>query len=85
MQITPKKIYSTIGVYNNGDRKLNGVILEDLINHIVYNLEMRHGRAFFLEGQCLNVGYLSLDRINDLESEFKLNPHSPDIVSSSYK
>jgi hypothetical protein len=67
-------IHTTIGVYANGDRKTNGVPSEDLATHIWYNLKFRPGRAFFVDGICLNNGYLHEDRIAELEKEFKENP-----------
>lgn len=84
-QLSAQKIYSTIGVYANGDQKSNGVAAKDLLDHIAYNLQMRPGRAFFLEGRCLNQGYLSDEKIQELEKEFSLNPHRPQEVSLSYR
>jgi len=72
-----KEVYSTIGVYSNEDRRENAVASKDLEAHIKYNLEKRPGRAFFVEGRCINPGYLSKERILELEGEFKRNPRNP--------
>lgn len=57
------KIHTTIGVYANGDIKTNGVTEENLQPHIEYNLAARPGRAFFVDGVCLNTGNLSDEQI----------------------
>ena len=62
-------IHTTIGVYNNGERKVNGVTTEHLVAHIAYNLRLRPGRAFFVDGLCLNYGYLGYERCKALEAE----------------
>jgi hypothetical protein len=51
-------IHQTYGFYANGSWKCNGVDPKDLDSHIMYNLKMRPGRAFFVDGECLNMGYL---------------------------
>jgi hypothetical protein len=51
-------IHQTFGFYASGSWKRNGVASEDLLSHIEYNLKMRPGRAFFVDGECLNMGYL---------------------------
>ena len=57
------RIHTTIGVYSNGDIKINGVDARNLQKHIDYNLNMRPGRAFFLDGICLNKGCLDDEQI----------------------
>lgn len=57
------KIYTTVGVYGNGDYKTNGVSEEHIESHIQYNLDFRPGRAFFVEGKCLNKGYLNDEEV----------------------
>lgn len=57
------RIYTTVGVYPNGDYKTNGVSEEYLESHIQYNLDFRPGRAFFVEAKCLNKGYLSEEEV----------------------
>lgn len=49
-------IHTTIGVYPNGDYKVNGVCSENLADHIHYNLTYRPGRAFVLDGVVLYKG-----------------------------
>jgi len=84
-KIPKKQIYSTIGVYNNGSKKFNGVAHEDLKTHIAYNLILRFGRALFLEGICLYSGYLDSNRITQLEEEFTDNPHIPKTITAPYQ
>lgn len=50
------KIIHTRGVYPNGDYKDNGVLQEDLDNHIEYNKTFRFGRALFVDGKCVYEG-----------------------------
>lgn len=64
-------IHTTVGVYSSGDKVFNGVSTEDLQDHIDYNLSFRPGRAFFVDGKCLNVGYLTPQRCEELEKELK--------------
>jgi len=83
-KIPEKEIYSTIGVYHNGDKKFNGVAAEHLGQHIKYNITFRYGRALFLEGKCLYRGYLNAETTSKLEKEFEANPHIPEEVSQKY-
>lgn len=53
----------TVGVYANDSYKTNVVKDEHLEDHIEYNMKMRPGRAFFVDGECLFKGYLSDERI----------------------
>lgn len=62
-------IHFTIGYYANGESKANGVMSENLASHIDYNLTMRPGRAFFVDGKCLNQGYLDKARCDEIEKE----------------
>ena len=80
-----RTIISTIGVYNNGDRVSNGVHRDDLFTHIEYNFTYRFGRALFVEGRCLNHGYLSPERIRELETEFQAHPDLPRTVTRPYR
>lgn len=68
------KVHHTMGVYSNGERKHNGVDPRDLADHIKYNLEMRPGRAFFVDGKCLHVGYLGKERCDEIEAELVAKP-----------
>lgn len=82
---TPEKIHHTMGVYNNGDCKHNGVHPNDLKDHIEYNLRMRPGRAFFVDGLCLNNGYLSQERIDEIVEELATKPVVMNTVTLPYQ
>jgi len=49
-------IHTTIGLYPNGEYKVNGVSKEDLEAHIEYNKTMRFGRALFVDGELVYKG-----------------------------
>lgn len=83
-EIPEKAIYSTIGVYSNYSKKFNGVDPKHLVSHIKYNLIYRPGRAFFVEGKCLNFGYFKEFAIINLENEFAKNTHVPKEISDLY-
>lgn len=68
------KIHHTMGLYLDGSRKHNGVAPEDLEAHITYNLNMRPGRAFFVDDKCLNTGYYSAEGCALVEAELAANP-----------
>lgn len=57
----------TIGVYASDNHKVNIVKPEHLEEHIQYNLTLRPGRAFFVDGKCLNHGYLSDEKVEEWE------------------
>ncbi len=65
-----KPIHTTIGVYNSDDMKFNGVEHELLCDHILYNIKNRPGRAFFVDGVCINRGYLTREKVAELELLF---------------
>ncbi|WCK57022.1 hypothetical protein PP175_27930 (plasmid) [Aneurinibacillus sp. Ricciae_BoGa-3] len=44
----------TIGVYSNGEYKVNVVQGNHLQDHIEYNQTMRPGRALFVDGKCIH-------------------------------
>jgi hypothetical protein len=69
--ISQTKVYQTIGVYNDNSQKTNFVENEHLSEHIAYNLIYRPGRAFFVNGICLNKGYLDNKRVGKLETELQ--------------
>lgn len=71
-----KKILHTRGVYSSGDHKENGVALEHINEHIPYNLMFRWGRALFVEGFCINKGYLSEEEIAECIKKLKDHPVS---------
>lgn len=67
-------IHTTIGVYANGDFKINGVKPEHLDSHIEYNKTMRFGRALFVDGICHNQGYLSPEECKEWEAKIQADP-----------
>ncbi|MBU2923034.1 hypothetical protein KO504_16920 [Winogradskyella psychrotolerans] len=64
-------IHTTIGLYANGSFKINGVLPEHLTDHIQYNLDMRPGRSFFVDGKCKNKGYHTDQEIKEFEERIK--------------
>lgn len=52
-------VHHTVGVYPNGDMKQNGVIHENLEEHIEYNIKFRFGRALFVDGKCVYPGFVN--------------------------
>jgi hypothetical protein len=78
-------IYHTMGVYNDGSRKHNGVSPAHLKEHIDYNLTARPGRAFFVDGVCLNNGYLSQERIDAITVELRETPFPQVRVTAPYQ
>jgi hypothetical protein len=61
---TSDKVHTTIGVYPNGDKVINGVKIDHLPTHIAYNLFHRPGRAFWLNGVLLHKGALSEEQLD---------------------
>lgn len=57
----------TVGVYMNGQYKINIVKDKDLKNHIEYNKKFRFGRGLFVDGKCVNQGYLSGEQVRNWE------------------
>ena len=61
-------IHTTVGVYLSfctqlGGNAINGVDSEDLAYHIKYNKIFRGGRALFVDGECVQPGYLSEEQV----------------------
>lgn len=67
-------IHTTIGLYANGEFKINGVKPEHLEDHIEYNKTMRFGRALFVDGKCVHKGYHNENNIKSFEDMIKDNP-----------
>lgn len=78
-------IHHTMGVYNDGSRKHNGVAPQHMESHIKYNLDNRPGRAFFVDGVCLNHGYLSQERIDVITAELREHPVPQTRVTAPYQ
>ena len=68
-----QKIHTTIGLYPNGEYKINGVLPEHLEEHIEYNKICRFGRALFVDGKCIYNGYLSDEVVKAFEMKIKDN------------
>lgn len=64
----------TLGLYNNGDWKDNGVTRINLQDHLVYNFMMRPGRGLFVDGICVHRGYIDEGRCADAEDRMAANP-----------
>ena len=75
-------IHTTVGVYNDDTFKINGVISENLKDHIDYNRSLRFGRALFVDGKCIHKGYLSDERCKEWESKLK-SPYYKQIKDTS--
>lgn len=60
-------MHVTVGVYMNGQYEYNIVRDEDLENHIKYNKIFRFGRGLFVDGKCVNQGYLSGEQVRNWE------------------
>lgn len=50
------RIHTTVGLYPNGDYKVNGVEAEHFLGHLAYNRKFRPGRALFVDGICVLKG-----------------------------
>jgi hypothetical protein len=61
----------TIGVYTNGESKVNFVENKHLEDHIEYNKTYRVGRALFVDGKCVHEGYLNKDEVAAWEDKIK--------------
>lgn len=64
-----EKIYTTIGIYPNGEFKTNGVRREHLKEHIEYNKKMRFGRALVVDGEVVYKGHVSDETIQKVISQ----------------
>lgn len=58
-------------IYNSNDVVDNHVAYDHLDDHIRYNKEMRFGTALFINGVCVNRGYLGKERCDAFEIEIK--------------
>jgi len=79
-----QKIHTTIGVYNNDQYVMNGVLPEYLEAHIEYNIENRGGRALFVDGICVHRGYLDYDRVQAWEMKIKNQQLVTTTLSKTY-
>lgn len=58
----------TIGIYHNKQWKYNVVRNVDLQSHIEYNLTLRPGRIFYVNGVRKNNGMLSKDKLPEYDA-----------------
>lgn len=64
------KNHITVGVYIDGECKINIVAPEDLHGHVSYNLRSRFGRALFVDGKCIYDGcHLKEHQIKEWEAK----------------
>ena len=61
----------SVGVYANGDHIINIVRDEHIIGHIEYNQQFRPGRALFVNGECINKGYLKDESVDKWKEKIK--------------
>jgi hypothetical protein len=79
------KLHVTVGVYPNGGFKTNAVDPEHLESHIEYNLAARPGRGFFVDGECLNNGYLDPEQIIEWKQKIAALDLKPTTCSAPYQ
>ena len=60
-----------MGVYGNGTYKINGVKIQNLADHIKYNINFRTGRALFVNGVCVHHGFLSIPEVLKWENKLQ--------------
>lgn len=61
----------SVGVYANGNHVINIVREEHISDHIDYNIHMRPGRALFIDGECINKGYLKDESVDKWKEKIK--------------
>ena len=64
-------IHTTIGVYQDGSYKMNGVDPKDLEEHIEYNKSWRPGRLLLVDGKCVHQGYFKDEKVQEIEEKFQ--------------
>ena len=62
-------IHTTIGVYPNGDYKVNGVESKNLGSHLEHNREYRWGRALFLDGHLIYGGSVNEEVLRNFKEK----------------
>lgn len=71
-----KNIYTTVGVYGNGEYVVNGVDIKDVSDHVKYNINTRTGRALFIEGVCIYHGFLPPTEVLKWEQKIQSDPET---------
>jgi len=74
----------TIGIYPNGEYKVNIVRPEDLENHIEYNKTWRFGRLLFVDGVCIYRSHLNESFIQKWEEKIKDMKIDSSVPSKEY-
>lgn len=74
----------SVGVYASGDHVINIVKDEHIIDHIEYNKLFRFGRALFVNGECLNKGYLKEEDIVKWQDKIKAMNINSSMTSEKY-
>ena len=64
-------IHTTVGIYLNGEWRVNGVHSDYLQKHIWYNKRHRPGRALFVDGECVHRGYFDEEEIKEQQERIK--------------
>jgi hypothetical protein len=75
----------TVGVYASGNFKTNIVKPEHLEHHLRYNKELRPGRALFLNGTCVQQGYLSDEEVKVWEEKIEGMTFNRSVSSQPYQ
>lgn len=78
-------VHTTIGLYLNGDFKVNGVLPEHLESHVAYNKSARFGRALFVDGTCVYNGYLKEDQIKAFEDRIRKENIKQEVCTAPYQ
>lgn len=55
---------------NKGYGKTNYVLHEHILSNIHYNITMRPGRSYYVDGICVHAGSDSLEDIQDYEANY---------------
>jgi len=79
-----KRNHISVGVYASGNHVVNIVRDEHIIDHIEYNKLMRPGRALFVNGECLNTGYLNSEEVKKWKDKIKGINIDSSIASEKY-
>jgi len=74
----------SVGVYANGNHVVNIVKDEHISDHIEFNKRFRPGRALFVDGKCLNQGYLHDEVIIKWKDKIKVMNIDSSIASEKY-
>jgi hypothetical protein len=74
----------TVGVYANGTYVVNIVTPKMLEYHVEYNKIMRFGRALFVDGECVNEGYLSPEQVNEWKQKISKMKIDNSVPSKQY-